>query len=79
MREHADTAMKPRPTAIGLEACANFLGSVLPDFSRMPFDEQERARSALRLIAGCAQLLRAELGDACPSCGAVVAEGELHG
>lgn len=70
--------MKPRPTAIGLEQCANYLGTLLPSFDRMPLDEQERSRTALRLIAGVTQLLRSELGDACPACGAVVAEGVAH-
>lgn len=70
--------MKPRPTAIGLETAANFMSNLLPDFSKMELHDQERSRTALRLIANTTMVLRAELGDACMACGAVVSEGEPH-
>lgn len=70
--------MKPRPTAIGLETAANFFSNLLPDFNKMSLEDQERSRNALRIVANMTLVLRAELGDACPSCGMVIAEGVAH-
>lgn len=71
--------MKRQPDVRGLEFAAEYFANLMPNFSRMPIDEQERARSALRIVANTTLVLRAELGDACPACGIVVGEGIAHG
>lgn len=70
--------IKPRPSAIGLENIANQMALWLPDFSHMDAHDERRCVSALNVIAAVTQSMRAILGSACPSCGAVVMEGELH-
>lgn len=70
--------MKKRPTVEGLEAAANYFANLLPDFNRLSLEEQERARTSLRITASYVQALRTELADACPACGSVVGEGVWH-